>query len=153
MTGQELREQIKKVIYKKLKEEFIWEYRTTLTKDNLEEIKKFIEKQEVEVAELDSAQYDPNPYGLESHLASATRGEYNYDEDEYYLAQVNEALDTIKNDYAREYLDFCKSEDEDEDWEEKIQEEVIRVLEAMADEKKIIVSDEEQKPEEETKTE
>lgn len=142
MESQELKEKIKNAMYKNLSEEAKepQEYHTTLTKENLDELEKFIQGHDIDPENLESSYWDNNPYGLEYPLSRGS-GRYVYDDDEYYDAQIMYALNVMNSDYAYEYLDFCKTEDEDENWEEQ-QNEVIRVLEAKLLNKKIIPADE-----------
>lgn len=52
-----------------------------LTEEQIEELKGWVNKLEIDVCELPSYHYDSNPYGLEYPLSCGS-GQYDWDEDE-----------------------------------------------------------------------
>ena len=99
---------------------------TKFNEQRFEEIKKmvsdFVDDREIEVSELDSAEYDSNIYGVEPQYAV---GGYDYDEDEYYAKQLEEAIECIKADGLFEVIDIEETE------EPVYQEKVIKWLEEL----------------------
>ena len=53
---------------------------------------KMVEKQNIDIDDLDSAQWIPNIYGVEPHLAV---GGWDYDENEYFSKQAQQLADGI----------------------------------------------------------
>lgn len=93
-----------------------------LTLKEIEKVEDFVQDLEVDESSLDSARWDSNPYGVEPHLAGGS-GCWVYDDDDYYNAQLEKALDCIESDGAWEYIkDFCldKDGDPDEDLNQKV---------------------------------
>ena len=97
-----------------------------LTFKEIEKVEDFVQDLEVDESSLDSARWDSNPYGVEPHLAVGS-GCWVYDDDDYYNAQLEKALDYIESDGAWEYIeDFCLDEDGDRD--EDLNQKVIDYL-------------------------
>lgn len=97
-----------------------------LTLKEIEKVEDFVQDLEVDESSLDSARWDSNPYGVEPALAGGS-GCWVYDDDDYYNAQLEKALDYIESDGAWEYIkDFCLDEDGDPD--EDLNQKVIDYL-------------------------
>lgn len=81
------------------------------------QIDEWVDDFEIDVEELESAHYDRNIYGLEPHLAV---GGWVWDEDEEYRAQVEKALEALKEDGVEAYFDV----------DEEMTDEVVKYLES-----------------------
>lgn len=102
-----------------------------LTFKEIEKVEDFVQDLEVDESSLDSARWDSNPYGVEPQLAIGS-GCWVYDDDDYYNAQLEKALDCIESDGAWEYIKgFCLDEDGDPD--EDLNEKIIQYLKDMND--------------------
>lgn len=78
----------------------------TIKKELLAEI----EKVDIEISTFDSARWDRNIYGVESHLAV---GGWDYDEGELWKEQAKKLAETIKQDGLCNYATLADDEDED----------------------------------------
>lgn len=108
-------------------------YKTTLSQNTVNKIKNWVDGIEINVEELESAYYDRNPYGVEEELVGSS-GCWEYDEDEYYEAQCDKAIEYITNDCASAYFDIADDEmDKFEANGANIDEEFIRVIKALKD--------------------
>lgn len=97
-----------------------------LTLKEIDKVEDFVQDLEIDESLLNSARWDSNPYGVESHLAVGS-GCWVYDDDDYYNAQLEKALDCIESDGAWEYIKgFCLDEDGDPD--EDLNQKVIDYL-------------------------
>lgn len=74
------------------------------------QIDEWVDEFEIEPEELESAYYDSNVYGLEPHLAV---GGWVWDEDEYFEAQVEKAIEALKEDGAYVYFDVENEQTEE----------------------------------------
>lgn len=102
-----------------------------LTFKEIEKVEDFVQDLEVDESSLDSPRWDSNPYGVEPQLAIGS-GCWVYDDDDYYNAQLEKALDCIESDGAWEYIKgFCLDEDGDPD--EDLNEKIIQYLKDMND--------------------
>lgn len=81
------------------------------------QIDEWVDDFDIDVEALPSSYYDRNIYGLEPHLAV---GGWVWDEDEEYRAQVEKALEALKEDGVEAYFDV----------DEENSKEVISYLEA-----------------------
>lgn len=93
-----------------------------LTFKEIEKVEDFVQDLEIDESSLNSSRWDSNPYGVEPWLAVGS-GCWVYDDDDYYNAQLEKALDYIESDGAWEYIkDFCldKDGDPDEDLNQKV---------------------------------
>lgn len=86
-----------------------------LTLEEIDKVENFVQDLEIDERSLDSVRWDSNPYGLEPQLAVGS-GCWVYDDDDYYNAQLEKALDYVESDGAWEYIkDFCLDKDGDPD--------------------------------------
>lgn len=74
-----------------------------LTREDKEKISEFVHSQDIDETELKSYHYDRNPYGVEPHLIGCS-GCWVFDEEEYYEAQKEEAIEKITEDGACQWL-------------------------------------------------
>ena len=105
------------------------QYETMLSPETVNKIKGWVDNMEIKVEELESASWDNNIYGVEPQYAV---GGWVYDEDEYYKAQCNTAIEYIIGDCASAYFDI--SDDEMVIFETNgvnIDEEFVRVIKAL----------------------
>lgn len=106
-------------------------YETMLSPETVNKIKGWVDNMEIDVEELESAYYDRNPYGVEEELIGSS-GCWEYDEDEYYRAQCDKAIEYIIGDCASAYFDI--TDDEMVIFETNrvnIDEEFVRVIRAL----------------------
>lgn len=81
-----------------------------LTKEQLEDLDDWVNDIEIDESELESASWDCNIYGVEPQYAV---GGWIYDEDEYYQAQVDKAIDYLKSDGWGGYFEYDDSQDDE----------------------------------------
>lgn len=96
-----------------------------LTEKNREELLVKADSLEIDITELDSAEYHSNIYGLEAHLAV---GGWIWDEDEEYTTKIEKLIEYIEEDGIQEYLDLSEDQMEDEIFLEKLQKEAVKFL-------------------------
>lgn len=97
-----------------------------LTLKEIDKVENFVQDLEVDESSLNSSRWDSNPYGVEPELAGGS-GCWVYDDDDYYNAQLEKALDYVESDGAWEHIeDFCLDEDGDPD--EDLNQKVIDYL-------------------------
>lgn len=98
----------------------------------IERLDKEIAQIEIDPSELDSAVYDHNPFDVEPQLIGSS-GQWMYDDDEYYNAQINVLIDMLKEDGAVQYLwDLVPEEmQEDEEYDTLLTNEAIDYLESQ----------------------
>lgn len=84
-----------------------------LSQAQKEKIKEFVFSMKIDVEDLESYEYDDNPYGLEYPLSRGS-GCGSWDPDEELEAQKERAIELITQDGLWEYLDFgvdCNTDD------------------------------------------
>lgn len=91
------------------------------------EIKDFVFSIDVDVEELESYEYDNNPYGLEYPLSCGS-GCGTWDEDEELEAQKERAIELITQDGIWEYLGVGVDCDTDDAEYEKVYREVVEFI-------------------------
>lgn len=91
------------------------------------EIKDFVFSIDVDVEDLDSYDYDDNPYGLEYPLSRGS-GCGTWDEDEELEAQKMRAIELITQDGLWEYLGVGVDCETDDAEYEKVYREVVEFI-------------------------
>lgn len=81
-----------------------------LTKEQFEELDNWINEIEIDEEDLESAKWDSNIYCVEPQYAV---GGWVYDEDEYYQAQVDKAIDYLKSDGWGGYFEYDDNQDDE----------------------------------------
>lgn len=99
---------------------------TELTKEQIEELNDWVDKIEIDESDLESARWDCNIYGVEPQYAV---GGWIYDEDEYYKAQIDKAIDYLKSDGWGGYFEYADNQDD-----EALTKEAIEYLEKKNEE-------------------
>lgn len=84
-----------------------------LSKEDKDKIEFYVLDQDIDESELQSAHYDPNPYGVEDNLIGSS-GCWVADEDEVYEAQKEQAIRKIKEDGAYQWMDVDEDIDDNE---------------------------------------
>lgn len=84
---------------------------TKLNESLKKELIKKVDEIEINVDELDSYHLERNPYNVEPQLVG-TSGEYQWDENEEWQAQIKKMKKYLEADGAGEYLTLA-----DEDWD------------------------------------
>lgn len=97
-----------------------------LTKEQFKELDDWVDEIEIDEKNLESAKWDRNIYGVEPQYAV---GGWIYDEDEYYQAQVDKAIDYLESDGWGGYFEYADNQDED-----SLTKEAIEYLEQKKDE-------------------
>lgn len=82
-----------------------------LTKEQFEDLDDWVNEIEIDEEYLESAKWDRNIYGVEPQYSV---GGWVYDEDEYYQAQVDKAIDYLKSDGWGGYFEYDDDQDETE---------------------------------------
>lgn len=83
---------------------------TSLTEEQLKELEDWVGKIEIDVEDLESSKWDSNIYGVEPQYAV---GGWVCDEDEYYQAQVDKAIDYLKSDGWGGYFEYDDNQDDE----------------------------------------
>lgn len=99
-----------------------------LTEEQIDGLKNWVNKLEIDVCELPSCHYDSNPFGLEYPLSCGS-GQYVWDEDEENEAKIERAIDYLESDGWEAYFDY----DEDKQDPEELTKEAIEYLRAKQD--------------------
>lgn len=94
------------------------------------EIKDFVFSIDVDVEDLESYDYDDNPYGLEYPLSHGS-GCGSWDEDEELEAQKIRAIELLTQDGMWEYISVGVDWETDEDEYEKVYQEVVEFIRAI----------------------
>lgn len=81
-----------------------------LTEEQLKELEDWVGKIEIDVEDLESAKWDSNIYCVEPQYAV---GGWVYDEDEYYQAQVDKAIDYLKSDGWGGYFEYDDNQEDE----------------------------------------
>ena len=76
----------------------------------IEEIRAEASDIEIDIEELTSAEYDPNPYGVESHLIGSSGG-YDWDEEEEWTLQCAKMSEYISADGLMNYANVSEEEE------------------------------------------
>lgn len=90
-------------------------------------ISDFVFSIDVDAEDLDSYEYDDNPYGLEYPLSRGS-GCGNWDEDEELEAQKKRAIELITQDGMWEYLSVGVDCETDDAEYEKVYREVVEFI-------------------------
>ena len=80
-------------------------------KQIIEEIRKEASEIEIDIDQLTSAEYDPNPYAVEPELFG-TSGGYDWDEDEEWTLQCAKMIEYINADGLENYANLADGEEE-----------------------------------------
>lgn len=94
------------------------------------EIKDFVFSIDVDVEELESFDYDDNPYGLEYPLSRGS-GCGSWDEDEELEVQKERAIELITQDGMWEYIPVCVDCESDEAEYEEVYQEVVGFIRSI----------------------
>ena len=90
-----------------------------LTQEQKVKIRKFVFSIEVDVEDLDSYEYDDNPYGLEYPLSRGS-GCVSWDDDEELEVQKKRAIELITKDGIWEHISVgVDGETEDSEYEKR----------------------------------
>ena len=101
-----------------------------LTEEMKKQLLNKIDDIEVEVEELDSYEWDSNPYLVEPHLAYGS-GYGVWNEDEEYNAKLGKLKQYIEDDGVWEYVDINEDDIEDEDKMNKLKKEVNDYIDSL----------------------
>jgi len=82
-------------------------------KERFEEIKQeiadYAQEIEIDVDDLETAQWDENPYAVEPELVGSS-GEYHWDENEKWARQCSKMIENINLDGLDEYANLIDGE-------------------------------------------
>ena len=78
-----------------------------LSKNDYEELVKFVKNMTIDETKLESYHWDSNPYGVESHLIGSSPC-YVWDEDEEWKEKKNKAIELLQDDGVEDYFDFSE---------------------------------------------
>ena len=98
-----------------------------LTKEQEKDIEQWVKDLGIDETQLDSYHWERNPYGVEDPLIGSSSC-YEWDEEEYYEAQQQKALDLLDGDRITDYMDWDIGDDIDED---QLTDEAIKFIEEM----------------------
>ena len=98
-----------------------------LTQEQKSSISDFVFSIEVDPEDLESYEYDDNPYGLEYPLSRGS-GCGSWDPDEEIEAQKERAIELITNDGIWEHISLGVDCDTDDDEYENVYREVVEFI-------------------------
>lgn len=75
-----------------------------LTEDLKERLLDIVNTTEIDVEDLESYEYDTNPYGLEYPLSIGSGGEY-WDDNEEMCAKFDRVISDVEDEGIGEYID------------------------------------------------
>lgn len=81
-----------------------------ITEEQVKELEDWVGKIKIDVEDLESSKWDSNIYCVEPQYAV---GGWVYDEDEYYQAQVDKAIDYLKSDGWGGYFKYDDNQDDE----------------------------------------
>lgn len=101
-----------------------------LSQEQKEKIRKFVFSVKIDVEDLESYEYDDNPYGLEYPLSRGS-GCCSWDEDEELEAKKERAIELITKDGIWEHISLGVDCDTDDAEYEKVYREVVEFIRSI----------------------